>query len=89
MYIRVSHCNKCFYIFRHSGSKPISPVRLTNCGHSFCFNCIMSAMKCAKCEVPMQPRETSPDHLLSSLIQNCDTIAKIIGKRSETDFDFL
>ncbi|XP_018310838.1 BRCA1-associated RING domain protein 1 isoform X2 [Mycetomoellerius zeteki] len=71
-------CGKC-------GSKPVSPVRLTNCGHFFCRNCVQSATKCNKCDIPVQPKEIKPDHLVSSLIQNCDVIADIIHKRSIRD----
>ncbi|KYM98879.1 BRCA1-associated RING domain protein 1 [Cyphomyrmex costatus] len=68
-------------IFLYSGLKPVSPVRLTNCGHFFCRNCIISATKCNKCDVPVQPKEIKPDHLVSSLVHNCDVIAEIIHKR--------
>ncbi|KAG5319078.1 BARD1 protein, partial [Acromyrmex heyeri] len=71
-------CGKC-------GSKPVSPVRLINCGHFFCHNCIKSATKCIRCDVPVQPSEIKPDHLVSSLIQNCDVIAEIIHKRDIWD----
>ncbi|XP_011169381.1 BRCA1-associated RING domain protein 1 isoform X2 [Solenopsis invicta] len=64
------------------GSKPESPVRITNCGHFFCHNCIKSAIKCVKCDVPVQPREIKSDHLISNLINNCDVIADIIHKRN-------
>ncbi|XP_012220734.1 BRCA1-associated RING domain protein 1-like isoform X2 [Linepithema humile] len=67
-------CGKC-------QSKPISPVRLTNCGHFFCHNCIKNATKCIMCDIPVQPREMNPDYLVSNLIQNCDNIAEIIKKR--------
>ncbi|KYM76519.1 BRCA1-associated RING domain protein 1 [Atta colombica] len=67
-------CGKC-------GSKPVSPVRLINCGHFFCHNCIKSATKCIRCDIPVQPNEIKSDHLVSSLIQNCDVIAEIIHKR--------
>lgn len=68
-------------IFLHSQSKPISPVRLTNCGHFFCHNCIKNATKCITCDIPVQPREMNPDYLVSNLIQNCDNITEIIKKR--------
>ncbi|XP_024867584.1 BRCA1-associated RING domain protein 1-like [Temnothorax curvispinosus] len=71
-------CGKC-------GSKPVSPVRLTNCGHFFCHDCIESATKCVKCDVPVQPKEIKPDHLISNLVQNCDLIAEIIQKRDVWD----
>lgn len=67
-------CGKC-------GSKPVTPVRLTNCGHFFCHDCISSATKCVKCNIPVQPKEIKSDHLISNLIQNCDVIAGIIEKR--------
>ncbi|TGZ51932.1 BRCA1-associated RING domain protein 1, partial [Temnothorax longispinosus] len=67
------------------GSKPVSPVRLTNCGHFFCHDCIKSATKCVKCDVPVQPKEIKPDHLISNLVQNCDLIAEIIQKRDVWD----
>ncbi|XP_036144576.1 BRCA1-associated RING domain protein 1 [Monomorium pharaonis] len=67
-------CEKC-------GSKPESPVRLINCGHFFCHNCIKSAIKCVKCNVPVQPKEIKSDHLISNLVHNSDIIADIIHKR--------
>ncbi|XP_011687580.1 PREDICTED: BRCA1-associated RING domain protein 1-like [Wasmannia auropunctata] len=71
-------CGKC-------GFKLVSPVRLTNCGHLFCQDCIKSAMKCVKCDVPVQPREIQSDHLVSGLIQNIDAISEIIHKRDIWD----
>lgn len=68
-------------LFLCSGSKPVSPVKLTNCGHFFCHDCIDSATKCVKCDIPVQPKEIKSDHLISNLIQNCDVIAGIIKKR--------
>lgn len=66
-------CGKC-------GSKPVSPVRLINCGHFFCRDCIKSATICIKCDIPVQPCEMNPDCLVSNLIQACDTIAQIIKR---------
>ncbi|XP_018358042.1 PREDICTED: BRCA1-associated RING domain protein 1-like [Trachymyrmex cornetzi] len=66
-------------------SKPVSPVRFTNCGHFFCSNCIKSATKCIRCNVPVQASEIKPDHLVSRLIQHCDVIAEIIHKRDIWD----
>lgn len=68
-------CGKC-------GSKPISPVRLTNCGHFFCHNCVKFATICVKCDIPVQPREINPDCLVSNLIQGCDMIAQIIKREN-------
>ncbi|XP_050456122.1 BRCA1-associated RING domain protein 1-like [Cataglyphis hispanica] len=71
-------CGKC-------GSKPISPVRLTNCGHFFCQNCVRSDTICVKCNIPVQPCEINPDCLVSNLIQGCDTIAQIIKRENIWD----
>ncbi|KMQ96512.1 brca1-associated ring domain protein 1-like protein [Lasius niger] len=71
-------CGKC-------GFKPISPVRLTNCGHFFCHDCIKSATICVKCDIPVQPREINLDCLVSNLIQGCDTIAQIIKRENIWD----
>lgn len=69
----------------YSGFKPETPVRLTNCGHFFCYDCINSETKCVKCDIPVQPSEIKPDTLIINLIQNCDIIAEVINKR----FDWI
>ncbi|KAH0947941.1 hypothetical protein HN011_001479 [Eciton burchellii] len=73
-FVNVLLCEKC-------GFKPVLPTRLINCGHFFCHDCIKSAVTCAKCDIPVQPREMCPDLLVSNLIQNCDIIAEVIDKR--------
>ncbi|XP_014470814.1 PREDICTED: BRCA1-associated RING domain protein 1-like isoform X2 [Dinoponera quadriceps] len=71
-------CGKC-------GLKPVSPIRFTSCGHFFCCNCVKSITKCFICNIPVQPKEMSPDHTVSNLIRNCDIIAEIINKRDLWD----
>ncbi|XP_072764569.1 BRCA1-associated RING domain protein 1 [Anoplolepis gracilipes] len=71
-------CGKC-------GAKPISPVRLTNCGHFFCHDCVKSATICVKCDIPVHPCEINPDCLVSNLIQGCDSIAQIIKRKNIWD----
>lgn len=73
----------CYCIFLYSGLKPESPIRFTNCGHFFCYNCAKMATKCFICDIPVQPKEMNQDHMVSNLIRNCDIIAEVIEKKYE------
>ncbi len=66
-------CPICFELFTEAS--------ITNCGHTFCHNCILSALgltsKCPKCGVEVDKEKLVPNHVITQLVAK-QSVGKVV-----------